>query len=96
VTWTAEHVRLDSDEEAGATKYDPHERPRWQGVLRAAADPEVRQITIPASTQVGKTLTLIALLIYLARNSPARALVVLPDQDLAAGNCGHMVPSPIM
>lgn len=83
VLWCAEHVRLDPDEEAGATRYDPSERPWWAGVLEAAASPLTRTITIPASTQVGKTITLIALLIYLARNAPARGLVVLPDRDAA-------------
>lgn len=79
-TWVETHVRMSDEHEAARGPYDLTDRPWWREVLRAAADPETRTLTIPASTQVGKTLTLCALILYLARHSPASALVVLPDQ----------------
>jgi phage terminase large subunit GpA-like protein len=78
--WCEANVRMSSEHEAARGLYDLTDRPWWREVLRAAADPETRTITIPASTQVGKTLTLCALILFLAKYMPASALVVLPDQ----------------
>lgn len=55
-------------------------RPWWREILEAIGDPNVRTIAIPASTQVGKTLALCAAILYLVRNAPAAALVVLPTE----------------
>lgn len=80
--WVERFVKL-SDLEAGRGRYDLTQRPWWREILRAAADPETQEIAVVASTQVGKTLWLCCLCLYLAENSPASALVVLPDQTAA-------------
>ncbi len=81
--WCARHMRLDRQFESSSARLDLRHRPWWREILTALADPEVRQITVKASTQVGKTLTLIAALIYLAEHDPAPAMVVLPDEASA-------------
>jgi terminase, large subunit len=82
-TWCESHVRMSDETEAARGSYDLTDRPWWREVLTAAVDPETRTITLPASTQVGKTLSLCALILYLARNAPASALVALPSKDAA-------------
>ena len=77
--WIAARVRL-SDLEAAKGRYDLQGRPWWREVLRAIADPVTRSIRLKAATQVGKTLSLMAAILYLAENAPASALVVLPSQ----------------
>jgi phage terminase large subunit GpA-like protein len=77
--WIANHVRL-SDLEAAKGQYDLTGRPWWRGILEAIGDPNVRSIVMAASTQVGKTLALCAAILYLVRNAPAAALVVLPTE----------------
>lgn len=51
--------------------------------MDAIADPITRYITLVASTQVGKTLAIIAAILYLVKFKPANALVVLPDRNEA-------------
>lgn len=102
--WCESHVRLSDETEAARGAYDLTDRPWWRDVLLAATDPETRTVTLPASTQVGKTLTLCALILYLARNAPASALVALPSKDAAiefrdrlyslAKESGFQVPKP--
>jgi phage terminase large subunit GpA-like protein len=78
--WIQRHVRL-SDLEAARGPFDIDDgRPWWREILEAAADPTTRTISLVASTQVGKTLALCALILYLVRHAPASALVVLPDK----------------
>lgn len=78
--WCSQRVRVAAEQEASRGEYDLTERPWWTEVLTAATDPSVAQVTIEASPQVGKTLTLIALLLYLAEQSPASAFVLLPNK----------------
>jgi phage terminase large subunit GpA-like protein len=78
--WCETHVRMSDEHEASRGLIDLTDRPWWRDVLLAAVDPEVRTITIPASTQVGKTLSLCMLILYLAKFFPASALVVCPDK----------------
>jgi phage terminase large subunit GpA-like protein len=102
--WCEAHVKLSDETEAARGAYDLTDRPWWRGVLAAATDPETRTITLPASTQVGKTLSLCALILYLARNAPASALVALPSKDATvefrdrlytlARESGFQVPKP--
>lgn len=102
--WCEAHVRLSDETEAARGAYDLTDRPWWREVLAASTDPETRTITLPASTQVGKTLSLCALILYLARNAPASALVALPSKDAAiefrdrlyslARESGFQVPKP--
>lgn len=78
--WIAAHVIL-SDLEAAKGPYDLAGRPWWREILDAIGDPTTRTMAIVASTQLGKTLALCVAICYLAANSPAAALVVLPTQD---------------
>lgn len=101
--WVAKHVRL-SDMEAARGAYDLTDRPWWREVLETAADPTTRSIALVASTQVGKTLSLCALILYLVRHAPAAALVVLPDKPATiefrdrlyalAAESGFEIPKP--
>jgi phage terminase large subunit GpA-like protein len=81
--WCGSRVRLSPDYEAGGGGYDLRTRPWWQEILESYLDPEVRSVVIPASTQVGKTLGVIAGILWCAENSPAPGLAVLPDQGTA-------------
>lgn len=81
--WCEQHIRLNPDYEASAGRYDLTGRPYWRGVLAAADDPAVRIINLKCSPQLGKTLSLIAMILSLAEMSPAPALIVLPDRDSA-------------
>jgi phage terminase large subunit GpA-like protein len=81
--WITRCVALDATYEAGAGRMDYSNRPWWADVVKDIADPEVRVISILGSTQIGKTINLEALLLYLAENDPAPAMIVVPDQDSA-------------
>lgn len=80
--WVRNAVRLDRQCES-ASRYDLDARPWWGKILASITDPQIRSVTVMASTQVGKTLTLQAAILYLAENDPAPAMVVLPDADSA-------------
>lgn len=80
--WAHARLRLDPTREA-SSKYDLDRRPWWRAILECLADPEVRSISIPAATQVGKTLALIAQILWCAENAPGPGMVVLPDRDAA-------------
>jgi len=81
--WLREHLRLDNTVEASTGRYDLSGRPWWRAILAAIADPTVESITIPAATQVGKTLSLLAAMLWIAENAPAPAMLVAPDRDTA-------------
>ena len=75
-------MRLDPQCES-ASRYDLDSRPWWRQILASITDPEIRSVTVMASTQVGKTLTLQAAILYVAEHDPAPAMVVLPDEKSA-------------
>lgn len=81
--WAPEKIWLNPEMEAGAGPLDLDRRPWWREPLTCIADSAVRRVINPASTQVGKTLNLIVVLLYLAENMPAPAMVVLPTQQAA-------------
>lgn len=81
--WAKWCLRLDRQYEGTTARYDVESRPWWRQIIAAVTDPDVRSVTIKASTQVGKTLTLIAALLYLAENDPAPMMVVMPDEASA-------------
>lgn len=81
--WTPAAFRLSSDYEASAGPYDLGARPWWRDVLDLYDDPAVREVDIMASTQVGKTLAVIASILWVAEHQPAPGLVCLPDQGAA-------------
>lgn len=108
--WIRERMRLDNMVEAGSGRYDIDRRPWWVPILDAFDDPEVGQLAIAAATQIGKTLSLIALILWAAENRPAPAMLVTPDRDTAielrdriyfnaqatirAGGCRHLRVPP--
>ncbi len=81
--WAEQNVWLTEEFEASRGRFDLVDRPWWREALDALASITTVGITIRASTQVGKTLAVIVMLLYLACNRPARAMVVLPDQSSA-------------
>jgi phage terminase large subunit GpA-like protein len=108
--WIRERMRLDNTVEAGSGRYEIDRRPWWVPVLDAFDDPEVMSVAIAAATQIGKTLSLIALILWAAENAPAPAMLVTPDRDTAielrdriylnalatirAGGCRHLRVPP--
>lgn len=50
-----------------------------RGIVEAADDVDVREISIVASAQIGKTTTMLAIMLGLSLNSPAPAMLVTPD-----------------
>lgn len=81
--WCESSIRLSSDFEASGNAFDLSGRPWWREPLECYLDPDVRSVVIPAATQVGKTLGLIAGIMWCAENSPSPGLVVMPDQATA-------------
>lgn len=81
--WIEQRVKLSELYEAARGPYDLSARPWWREPLAVAGSPTTRGIRLKASPQTGKTLALAALILYLATNSPASAMVVLPDRDSA-------------
>jgi len=81
--WSEQNVWLTEEFEASRGRFDLTDRPWWRDVLNVLVNVTTLGFTIRASTQVGKTLVLIVILLYLACNRPARAMVVLPDQASA-------------
>ncbi len=81
--WCRRTMRLDNTVEASSGKLDLTSRPWWIAVLDAVADPEVADIYVPAGTQIGKTLTEIASILWTAEFAPAPGMLVAPDRDTA-------------
>ena len=81
--WIAARLRLDNTVEAGSGRYDIARRPWWIPILDSFDDPEVNSVAIAAATQIGKTLSLIALILWAAENAPAPMMLVAPDRDTA-------------
>jgi phage terminase large subunit GpA-like protein len=76
-------MRLDKSVEAGGGAYDLSRRPWWRPILNSFNDPEVRETTVVAATQVGKTLAMIATILWAAENAPAPGMLVVPDETEA-------------
>jgi len=83
VEWLPRRVRLTQEYESARGPYELSARPWFAEVAEVCADPDVRFVRIKACTQSGKTLLLCAVLLYLAENSPAPAMCVLPGRDEA-------------
>jgi phage terminase large subunit GpA-like protein len=80
--WIPNRVRLDPGIE-GRSFISLIDRPWWRDVLADFADPEVWSSTICATPQVGKTLMVLASILWTAENAPAPGMLVLPDKDTA-------------
>ena len=81
--WIARRVRLTEEYEGSRGAYNFAARPWWREVVEAMALPTTRNVRLKASTQTGKTLSLLAMILYLADTAPASAMAVLPDQAAA-------------
>jgi len=78
--WCEENVRLSPELEASSGKFNLKDNPFWRDIIDAFLDPFVRQISVKKSTQIGGTLTLIAVAWALSEYDPAPAMVVGPDE----------------
>lgn len=78
--WAVQNIRLPSELTADPGGYDVKMRPYWLEVLECMDDPDVESITIMGDAQVGKTLSLIAMLMSRIDIGPAPAMIVYPDQ----------------
>lgn len=81
--WCAREFHLSPEVEAGSGTFNVDGRPWWRDILDALIDTEVREVNVPAATQVGKTLVLVGMILWCASNAPAPAMVVTPDKDAA-------------
>lgn len=81
--WVPSSMRLDPMIEAGGGPYDIERRPWWKAILEAIADLVVRSVSVPAATQIGKTLSLIAQILWCAEHQPAPGMLIVPDRDTA-------------
>lgn len=81
--WSTSCLRLSPDFEAGGGDFDISGRPWWQEPLECYLDPQVRSVVMPAATRVGKTICLIAGILWCAENAPAPGMLVMPDQGTA-------------
>jgi phage terminase large subunit GpA-like protein len=79
--WIRQRMRLDDSVEAGSGRYDIDRRPWWIPILDAFDDPDVMSIAIAAATQIGKTLSLIALILWAAENDPSPMMLVAANRD---------------
>lgn len=55
--------------------------PYMAGPLNAYGDPDVEQITIVSSTQVGKTMAIIVCILYVIDQTPGRVVWIMPRED---------------
>lgn len=78
--WVEREVRLSPEWEASPGRYNLEDNPFWREVIDAFMDPEVRQISVKKSTQVGGTLLLISCVLGLSELDPAPSMIVGPDE----------------
>jgi len=78
--WCQNNFRLSPFYEATPGKYDLKANPFWVEPLSFMMEPDVRQVSMKKSTQVGGTLTLLAAMLALSDIDPAPAMVVTPDE----------------
>lgn len=80
--WCAEHLRLPAESSATPGRYRTEgAHAFWAGPLEAADDPEVEEIVLVTSVQLGKTTFLQSVLLSWAALSPAPAILGAPDAD---------------
>jgi len=84
--WCHRHLRLPTATSASPGRYDLRRYPYWRGVLEAADDPAVEEISIQAATQVGKTTLLMAFLGSRPYVQPGPAMLATPD----IGSCREL------
>jgi phage terminase large subunit GpA-like protein len=104
--WIPRYCYLSKEYEANdGGSYDLAKFPYWQKVIDLVSEPGVREVNLMISPQMGKTLAMVMLLLFLAINSPCPCMYVLPTQSdaiefrdrvyanaLASPNTSHLVP----
>lgn len=78
--WANKHRILDPMISGESGQWRTSRTPYLQGVMDAFTDPLVEEITIEASTQVGKTESLFNMLGYCIDEDPGPAMVVFPRE----------------
>ncbi|MEI8350083.1 MAG: terminase gpA endonuclease subunit [Candidatus Omnitrophota bacterium] len=79
--WADENRILDSRTSSEPGRWRTERTPYLQGIMDAFTDPLIESITIKASTQVGKTETILNMLGYTIDQDPAPTLFVGPRKD---------------
>lgn len=94
VDWLSENFALNPEFEAGSGNVDLREMPWWKDPLRELVNPATSEISVMGSTQLGKTVTLISMLVTIWWRDPSPSMVVLPTEpdakffrDRVYGDC---------
>jgi phage terminase large subunit GpA-like protein len=80
VTIVESNFALSPDVEASSGFIDLDEMPWWRRPLQLLADPTCSDMSVMGSTQLGKTVTLMCLLILVYLYDPSPSMVVLPTE----------------
>ena len=87
--WADKNRILDPKTSAEPGRWRTSRTPYLKGIMDAFADPEIQDITVMASTQVGKTEGMYNCIGYLIDQDPGPALLVMPrdtDADSVSEN----------
>lgn len=93
--WAAEHWVFSGDVSAEPGSYNPRRAAYQPGMLDAAIEPGVRDITFKTSAQVGKTTSLMIIIGYCADRMPGPMLLCQPTKDVAEGFSKETLASAI-
>ena len=89
--WADEYRILDPMTSAEPGQWRTDRTPYLRGIMDAFTDPHVEEITIMASTQVGKTESMYNMIGYAIDQDPGPALLVMPRQDDAKSVSGNRI-----
>lgn len=79
--WCAEYVHLPKLSSAIPGRWNPDLFPYCRGPIDAFLDDEIDDIVLMWSTQLGKTMMLVALLAFVSINQPAPGMLVGPNES---------------
>ena len=77
--WAEEHFQL-PETSAEPGKWNPDRAPYQAGIMDAIAEPEIKQVSIMCSAQVGKTIVLLAIICYFIHLDPCSMLMTFPAE----------------
>ena len=75
--WVAKYYEL-PETSAEPGKWNPKRAPYQVGIMDAICEPGIKQVSIMCSAQVGKTITLLAIICYLIDLDPCSILLTFP------------------
>lgn len=104
--WAPRHCFLSKETEGNSGgPYDLKRFPYWRKIIDLIASPTVREVNLMISPQMGKTIAMVMILLFLAENAPCPCMYVLPTQGdaiwfrdrvyanaLASPHTRHLVP----